>query len=109
MIDEYLVNKNFEEIKSSQNNIILFGSVGAGKTTLKNKICGISLITKYDGFSCTRDVQFGHSPDRNIILDFLGLNAAEEIVKHLKIQRATLSIIPARMICLVIKLSVSEI
>ena len=42
----------------------------------------------------------------NIILDFPGLNAAEEIVKHLKVQKSTLSMIPARMICLVIKLSV---
>ena len=29
--DCYLVNKNFEEIKNSTNNIILFGTVGAGK------------------------------------------------------------------------------
>ena len=30
---------------------------------------------------------------------------AEDIVKHLKIQKSTLSSIPARMICLVIKLT----
>lgn len=106
MTDEYLVNKNFEVVKRSENNIILFGSVGAGKTTLINKLCGIDLITKSDGFSCTRNVQFSHTPDGNIILDFPGLNAAEEIVKHLKVQKSTLSMIPARMICLVIKLSV---
>jgi len=49
MTEEYLVNKTFDEIKNSSNNIILFGSVGNGKTTLINK------LSKSDGFSCTRD------------------------------------------------------
>ena len=106
MTDEYLVRKNFEEVKKCVNNIILFGSVGAGKTSLINKICGVDLITKSGGFSCTRDVQYARDPDGNIIIDFPGLNAAEEIVKHLKIQKSCLSSIPARMICLVIKFSV---
>lgn len=105
MTDEFLVSKNFEEIKNSTNNIILFGSVGAGKTTLINKLCKVDLLTKEDGFSCTRDVQYSKTPDGNLIIDFPGLNAAEEIVKHLKIQKSTLSSIPARMICLVIKLT----
>ena len=99
------MSKNFDEIKNSSNNIILFGSVGAGKTTLINKLCNVDLLTKEDGFSCTRDVQYSRTPDGNIIIDFPGLNAAEEIVKHLKIQKSTLSSIPARMICLVIKLT----
>ena len=106
MTDEYLVRKNFDEVKKSINNIILFGSVGAGKTSLINKNCGVDLITKSGGFSCTRDVQYARAPDGNIIIDFPGLNAAEEIVKHLKIQKSCLSSIPARMICLVIKFSV---
>ena len=106
MTDEYLVRKNFDEVKKSTNNIILFGSVGAGKTSLINKICGVDLITKAGGFSCTRDVQYALDPNGNIIIDFPGLNAAEEIVKHLKIQKSCLSSIPAKMICLVIKFSV---
>ena len=103
MTDEYLVNKNFDEIKNSSNNLIMFGSVGNGKTTLMNKLCGCDLLTKEDGFSCTRDVQYCRTPDGSLVIDFPGLNAAEEIVKHLKIQRSTLSMIPAKMICLVIK------
>ena len=105
MTDEYLVNKNFDEIKSSSNNIILFGSVGNGKTTLINKLCKCNLITKNDGFSCTRDVQYCSTSDGSLVIDFPGLNTAEDIVKHLKIQRSTLSVIPAKMICLVTKLT----
>ena len=105
MTDEYLVNKNFDEIKNSSNNIILFGSVGNGKTTIINKLCNCNLITKNDGFSCTRDVQYSRTSDGSLIIDFPGLNAAEDIVKHLKIQRSTLSVIPAKMICLVTKLT----
>ena len=100
-----MVNKNFDEIKNSKNNIILFGSVGHGKTTLINKLCRINLLTKEDGFSCTRDVQYSRTPDGSLIIDFPGLNSAEDIVQHLKIQKSTLSIIPAIMICLVIKLT----
>ena len=73
------------------------------KKTIINKVCDINLKTKGDGFSCTRDVQFSRTPDGKILIDFPGLNAAEEIVKHLKLQRSTLLSIPARMICLVIK------
>jgi len=105
MTDEYLVNKNFDEVKNSSNNIILFGSVGNGKTTLINKLCNCNLITKNDEFSCTRDVQYCRTPDGSLIIDFPGLNAPEDIVKHLKIQKSTLSVIPARMICLVTKLT----
>ena len=99
MTDEYLVNKSFDEIKNSSNNIILFGSVGCGKTTLINK------LSKNSGFSCTRDVQYCSTSDGSIIIDFPGLNSAEDIVKHLKIQSSTLSVIRAKMICLVTKLT----
>ena len=99
MTEEYLVNKTFDEIKNSSNNIILFGSAGYGKTTLINK------LSKNVGFSSTRDVQYCSTSDGSIIIDFPGLNSAEDIVKHLKIQSSTLSVIPAKMICLVTKLT----
>lgn len=45
MVDEYLVDKNFEIIKRSENNIILFDEVGSGKTAIINKLCGVNLLT----------------------------------------------------------------
>lgn len=103
MTDEYNVNYNLWHIKRSKCNIILFGEVGCGKTTIINKLCGVDLLTKEGGFSCTRDVQFAYTPDGSIVIDFPGLNAAEEVVKHLKIQKSTLSVIPAKIICFIIK------
>lgn len=103
MTDEYRVDKNFDIIKRSENNIILFGEVGTGKTTIINKLCGVSLLTKGGGYSCTRDVQFAATKDNNLIIDFPGLSAAEEVVRHLKIQKSTLSVIPVRIICFIIK------
>jgi GTP-binding protein EngB required for normal cell division len=103
MTDEYRVDKNFDIIKRSENNIILFGEVGTGKTTIINKLCRVNLLTKGGGYSCTRDVQFATTIDNNLIIDFPGLSAAEEVVKHLKIQKSTLSVIPVRIICFIIK------
>lgn len=103
MTDEYLLDKNFERIKRSTNNIILFGEVGCGKTTLINKLCSVSLLTREGGYSCTRDVQFASTNDNSLIIDFPGLDAAEEVVKHLKVQKSTLSVIPVRIICFVLK------
>ena len=40
MTDEYRVDKNFERIKRSENNIILFGEVGTGKSALCNTLVG---------------------------------------------------------------------
>ena len=105
MTQNYLVDSNLELFKESQNNVILFGEVGCGKTTLINILCGTKYEVKEGGYSCTRDIQFGRTPDNNIIIDFPGLNAAEEISKHLKIQKYILSIIPVRIICFVIKLN----
>ena len=98
------VAKNLEAIQQCENNIIMFGLVGHGKTTLLNKACGTSFKTAESGFSCTRDIQFSYSIKGNMaIIDFPGLNSTKDTINHLKIQKNTLKVIPVRMICFVIK------
>jgi len=94
------------EILKKTCNIILFGSVGHGKTTLINKITNSDFKTSSTGFSCTQEIQYANSViGDNIIIDFPGLNSTVEIMKHLNIQKNVLSVIPFRMICFVVKWS----
>ena len=95
-----------EEIKKSQKNVVLFGSVGNGKTFLLNKACDTNFLTSDKGYSCTRKVQYSFSLKHDmIIIDFPGLNAVQDVIGHLKTQKTALSAIPIRMICFVIKYS----
>jgi len=97
---------DIEEIKQSENNIVLFGSVGNGKTFLLNKACGTDYLTADNGYSCTRKIQIDYSLKYDMpIIDFPGLNAVQDIMLHLRIQKTTLSHIPVRLICFVIKYS----
>lgn len=104
MNDEYSLWSGFETIKNSKNNIIFFGSVGTGKTTLLNKICGQNFEAKDEAYSVTRDVQYAFTlKHNNIILDFPGLNSSVDVVAHLKAQKNALSVIPIRMICFIVR------
>jgi len=95
-----------DEIKKSESNIVLFGSVGNGKTYILNKLCGKSYQTADDGYSCTRNIQYDFSLKYDmVIIDFPGLNAVQDIMGHLKTQKTALSAIPIRMICFIIKYS----
>jgi len=95
---------NLGTIQQSDNNVILFGSVGHGKTTILNNVCGESYDTAESGFSCTRDVQCAYSLKGDmIIIDFPGLRSTKDTIKHLKKQKNALKVIPVKMICFVIK------
>lgn len=102
-MDNLLFSSNLDVLKQSSNNIILFGEVGSGKTTIINTLCSKKYETKEGGYSCTKEIQYAYTEDGSIIIDFPGLNASEDIIKHLQIQKFTLSVIPIKMICFVIK------
>ncbi len=97
--------KNVDDVlKRSKNNIALFGPVGNGKTSLLNKLTGKSFEVADRGYSCTRTIQYHYSLIYDmVIIDFPGLNATKNIVEHLITQINTLSTIPVKMLCFVIK------
>ena len=96
---------NLEIIKASKRNVILIGSVGSGRTTLLNKICGKN-FQKDSCFSFSRDALFSRSlTGNNIIIHFHRLNTIVDFARHLKEQQTILSAIPVRLICFVIKYS----
>lgn len=103
------VADNLEIIKNSEKNIVFFGRVGTGKTTLTNLLCGTQFETSDTGFSKTRIVQFAYSLRRHdgnedfIAIDFPGLGAEIDKLSHYETQKEVLSIIPSRIICFVVK------
>ena len=105
MEDKNLIVKNIDEIKKCSNNIILFGSVFSGKTTLINKLCKCNFKINNTPFICTKDVEYSKTQDGSFIIDIPGLNSSSDIGMILRKQISTLSLIPAKMICLVIKLT----
>jgi len=95
-----------DEIKSSKNNIVLIGSVGVGKTTFLNKICGVAFKTSDGGYSCTKNIQYSFSIVCDlIIIDFPGLKATRDVGSHLKTQVTALKNLSVKMICLMIQYS----
>jgi len=99
------INSDYlNEILKNENNIILFGAGGTGKTTFLNKICGTNFKVGGGGFSCTREVEIGYANNRNMLLiDFPGILSSESILDSLKIYINILNNIPTKMICLFCK------
>ena len=99
------VYDNMDLITKSEKNVIFFGAVGAGKTTLTNIICGTDFATSESDFSLKRNVQFAKSLISGdcIAIDFPGLGSVKDQLNHFSIQQTTLSVIPVRMICFVVK------
>ena len=56
--DEKLSSDALEILNASENNVILTGFVGAGKTSLLNTMTGRKFKTAAGGFSVTRQIQF---------------------------------------------------
>ena len=95
-------------IGKSQNNIILYGFVGSGKTTLFNKICQYENKSEIinNNYSTTKEIKVSSTSKYNYnnIIDFPGLNELPtDIISYLTKQKYYLINIPIRMICLVIK------
>ena len=88
-------------IMKSKNNIIFFGSCGAGKTTLVNKLCESSFET----YTSTKNPQCAQSRRKGdfIAIDFPPFDSNEDQLTNYKIHKKILSLIPIRMICFIVK------
>ena len=101
---QYSALFNYSDIINSKSIIALLGEVGAGKTTILNKLTGGDFITGKNTTSVTKDVQIVSSKDfESIIFDFPGFKALDDIIPIFKLQYRTLRNIPIKAICFVIE------
>lgn len=89
---------------SEMGAVAFFGKVGAGKTNLLNNLCGTRYPSQAQAESCTRCSQDGCSKkNRIVIIDSAGLEAKQEVAKHLAIQKVALETHPLSAVCVVVK------
>ena len=93
---------DIELFKKSENNIILFGNVSSGKTTIMEKLSNFKIRNYY----YKMDDSIYSEWNDNIIIEFPGLHPNSRIKRHLKTQISLLSIIPIKIICFTVKCSV---
>jgi GTPase SAR1 family protein len=100
----YSILYNYGAIKNSENNIVLLGEVGSGKTTIINKLAHSDFETGNDCKSVTSEVQIVSSTDhRNIIFDFPGFKVMDDFIPIFEVQYRTLKNIPIKTICFVVE------
>src|SRR3989338_1214196 len=88
------------------NNVVFFGKVGNGKTTLVNLMTGENFKALAFGESCTRQMQHAKIKYSDMMaVDLPGTEATEDIIEHLNVQLTILRSIPVFLICLVLEAS----
>jgi hypothetical protein len=76
---------------SDQLIIALVGKVGHGKTLLLNKLTGRRFPSNMGARSCTRTLQFGYTPQNDIlVVDTPGFYASEDVAAHIAAQKLAL-------------------
>jgi predicted GTPase len=76
---------------SDQLIIALVGKVGHGKTLLLNKLTGKRFPSNMGARSCTRTLQFGYTPQNDIlVVDTPGFYASEDVAAHIAAQKLAL-------------------
>ena len=93
---------DIELFKKSENNIILFGNVNSGKSTIMEKLSN----SKIHQYYYKRDDSLYTTLNDNIIIEFPGLHPDYNWNRHLKTQISLLSVIPVKIICLTIKYAI---
>ena len=96
---------NIELFQKSENNIILFGNVFSGKSTIMNKLRDDVIIDKNNEFYRGDDSLYSTWKD-NIIIEFPGLHPHYNKKRHLKTQISLLSVIPVKIICFIIRYTI---
>ncbi len=101
---KYSIIYNYDEIKYSENNIVFLGEVGAGKTTIINKLSGSNFEVGVDCKSVTSEVQIVSDREyENILFDFPGFKVMDDFIPIFEVQYRTLKNIPIRAICFIIE------